>query len=185
MTKDSKQKLSPMTVSLHWLVAVVFITLIVVGVYMEENEVFFLYPIHKSIGILLFSVILIRVVWRIKNGWPQPVSQYKKIEKIGAKTIHWMLIIGTIMMPISGMLMSGEGGHGLHIFGLELLPSNPDEWNLGKVMPLNKSLAGLGHTLHELGGKIMIFSITLHIIGALKHHFIDKDSTLRRMFGKK
>lgn len=185
MTKDSKQKLSPMTLSLHWLVAIVFMILIVVGVYMEENEVFFLYPIHKSIGMLLFGVILIRVVWRIKNGWLQPVSQYKKIEQIGAKTIHWLLIIGTIMMPISGMLMSGAGGHGLHIFGLELLASNPDELHLGKVIAFNKPLAGLGHTLHELGGKIMIFSITLHIIGALKHHFMDKDSTLRRMLGKK
>lgn len=96
-----------------------------------------------------------------------------------------MLIIGTVMMPISGMLMSGAGGHGLSIFGLELLAINPDEWNPGKVIPLSKSLASLGNTLHGLGGKIMIFSITLHIIGTLKHHFIDKDSILHRMLGKK
>ncbi|WP_225879666.1 cytochrome b [Abyssogena phaseoliformis symbiont] len=113
------------------------------------------------------------------------LSQYKRIEQIGAKIIHWMLIIGTVMMPISGMLMSGSGGHGLSVFGLELLAINPDEWNPGKAIPLSKSLAGLGNTLHGLGGKIMIFSITLHIIGALKHHFIDKDSTLHRMLGKK
>ncbi|SMN12600.1 Cytochrome B561 [Bathymodiolus heckerae thiotrophic gill symbiont] len=185
MIKDSKKKLSPITTTLHWLIAIVLISLIAVGIYMEENEVFFLYPIHKSIGMLLFSVILIRVVWRIKSGWPEPVSQYKKIEQIGARTIHWVLIIGTVMMPISGMLMSGAGGYGLSIFGLELLASNPDELNPGKVIPLSKSLAGLGHTLHELGGNIMIFAITLHIIGAFKHHFIDKDSTLRRMLGRR
>jgi cytochrome b561 len=96
-----------------------------------------------------------------------------------------MLIIGTVMMPISGMLMSGASGRGLSIFGLELLATNPDEWNPGKVIPLSKPLTDLGHTLHGLGGKIMIFSIILHTIGALKHHFIDKDTTLRRILGKK
>lgn len=185
MTKDNKQRLSPITISLHWLVAIVFIALIVTGKYMEGAKVFFLYPIHKSVGTLIFNIILIRVIWRIKNGWPKPVNQYKKIEQIGAKTIHWILIIGTVMMSIYGMLMSGAGGHGLSIFGLELLATNPDEWNPGKVIPLSKPLADLGHTLHGLSGKIMVFSIVLHIIGALKHHFIDKDTTLRRMLGKK
>jgi cytochrome b561 len=185
MTKDSKQKLSLTTISLHWTVAIVFMTLMGVGMYMEENEVFFLYPIHKSIGILLFSVILVRVIWRLKNGWPTPVSQYKKNEQIGAKTVHWMLIIGTVMMPISGMLMSGAGGFGLEIFGLELLGTNPDEWNATKMIPLNETLAKAGHIMHEVGGKIMMISIVLHLAGALKHHFIDKDNTLFRMFGKK
>ena len=70
ITKDTEEKLSAVTVGLHWLIGITIISLIAVGIYMEENEIFFLYPIHKSIGILIFLFVLIRVVWRIANGWP-------------------------------------------------------------------------------------------------------------------
>jgi cytochrome b561 len=56
-----------------------------VGVYMSENEAFELYPIHKSIGVLIFAVIIVRVYWRFVNGWLQPVTEYKTIEHNLAK----------------------------------------------------------------------------------------------------
>ena len=69
------------------------------------------------------------------------------------------------------------------IFGWELLAENIDPNNLEEVIPLNKTLAGFSHETHEIVGNVMIVAIGLHLIGALKHHIIDKDGTLRRMFG--
>ena len=132
---------------------------------------------------IIIAFVLTRVIWRILNGWLEPASKYSNIEHLMAKVVHWALIIGTVALPVSGVLMSGAGGHGLAIFGWELLAENIDPNNLEEVIPLNKALAGFSHEIHEIAGNVMIIAIGLHVVGALKHHIIDKDGTLRRMFG--
>ncbi len=181
MNKEN-QKMTGMTIFLHWLIGLSIITLIAVGLYMSENEVWDLYPIHKSIGIILFVFILYRVIRRLIRGWPEPVSQYAKHEIVLSKIIHWVLLIGTLMFPISGMMMSGAGGHGIAVFGFELLASNYNA--AGEAIALNPTLAEVGHETHEILGTVMMIAIALHIIGAWKHHLVDKDNTLKRMLGK-
>lgn len=185
MKKDNQHQLSRTTITLHWIVAITIIGLLAVGVYMEENEAYALYPWHKSVGFLIFFVVIARVLWRIKNGWPTPVSQYKRIEHYLAKLVHWALIIGTVLMPISGALMSALGGHGLYVFGLEIIATNPSPNNPLEMVAHNPDLASFSHSAHHLIGEIMIIAVALHILAALKHHLIDKDGTLRRMLGAK
>lgn len=172
------------TLLLHWSVAVIMIAMITVGLYMSNTDAYALYPIHKSIGILALVLIALRVIWRIKDGWLPPVRALKKIEYGMARTVHWLLLIATLLMPLSGMLMSGAGGRGLAVFGFELMATNPDPANTGKVIALNPFLASTAHEVHELVGFALIGLIALHIFAALKHHFFDKDRTLLRMFGK-
>lgn len=181
---DTQAKLSSRTVALHWIVGVMMIALLAVGVYMEENEAYALYPWHKSFGVLILLFVLPRIAWRMKNGWPQAVGDYSTVEKLLSKLVHWLLIIGTLLMPISGFMMSALGGHGVDLFGLELVARNPDPADPQNVLPLNGSLAQLGHTLHGLGGNVLIGAVLLHLVGAFKHHLVDKDGTLRRMLGK-
>lgn len=165
----------------HWSVALLMIALLGVGLYMEQNNIYSLYPIHKSMGILALLLILPRVINRMIKGWPEPVanSNYASYERVLSKTIHWVLIIGTVLMPISGMMMSGAGGHGLDIFGLQLLAENTNA--AGQAVPLNEQAASIGHQIHGLLGKVLIACIALHVIGAFKHHLVDKDDTLKRM----
>lgn len=75
------------------------------------------------------------------------------------------------------------GGHGVALFGIELIVPNPDPANLQEVVPLNARLAQFGHVLHQWGGYLLIGAVILHMIGALKHHLMDRDGTLRRMLG--
>lgn len=180
---DNKDKLSPVTVSLHWLVGITIIALLAVGIYMKEFEVLGLYNIHKSTGVLIFAFILARVAWRAKNGWPEPAGNYKRTERLLAKITHWVLLAGTVIMPVSGMMMSGAGGYGFGIFSLTIMAPNPDPGNPQEVVPLNETVAELGHELHEITGYLLIAAVLLHIAGALKHHIVDKDGTLRRMLG--
>lgn len=182
---DTKEKLSATTVWLHWVVGITVILLLAVGVYMNETETAVLYPIHKSIGVLIFMVVMARVAWRVKTGWPERIGTHRNIERVLAKISHWTLIIGTLVMPVSGMMMSGAGGHGFGIFGLGLVPANPDPSDPEKVIPYNKALAEVGHELHEIVGYLLIAAVLLHITAALKHHLIDRDGTLRRMLGAK
>jgi cytochrome b561 len=183
--KDTQQQLSFLTVSLHWLIALGMIMLIAVGIYMEENKAFELYPIHKSVGIVLFGFIIFRVFWRMKNGWLQALSEYKPVEIKLARAVQWLLIIGTIMMPVSGIMMSGAGGFGVSVFGLELIAKNPDPDNAGKVIALNAAVAKIASSMHSLGGNLMIAAILLHVLGAVKQKVIYKDGAFARMFGKK
>ncbi len=179
--KDTKQKLSLTTIFLHWFVGLGMIALISVGIFMAQNEAYNIYPIHKSIGIILFAFILWRVIWRLINGFPESVGNYSVIEKILSKIVHWVLLIGSIMYPISGMMMSVMGGHGAAIFGLQLVAPNIVG---GRPSPVNETLAGIGAQVHQFITPIMILAILLHVIGAYKHHLIDKDNTMRRMLGR-
>ncbi|CAB5501278.1 cytochrome b [Bathymodiolus thermophilus thioautotrophic gill symbiont] len=181
--RDTREKLSALTITLHWIVGLSVIALAVIGVYMSENEAFELYPIHKSIGVLIFAVIIARVYWRFVNGWLEPVSTYKAIEHNLAKIIHWVLIIAIVVMPISGFIMSGAGGYGVSVFGLEVIAAQFDPI-AKEAIPHNAALAGFMAEVHEIAGWTMIVAIVLHFFGALKHHFINKDNTLRRMLGK-
>lgn len=181
---DTATKLSQKTIVLHWIVAVGMIGMLMSGVIMEELHAYAVYPWHKSFGVLIVAFVLWRIYWRMKSGWPQPAREYSALEISLSKVVHWMLIIGTIMMPISGMMMSGFGGYGIPFFGLELVAANPNPESPEEMLAYNESLAQIGKVMHGLGGKLMIAAVLLHLAGALKHHFIDKDNTLKRMLGK-
>ncbi|MCI5060679.1 MAG: cytochrome b [Alphaproteobacteria bacterium] len=185
MTKDTKEKLSPLTITLHWIVGLTIIGLLALGIYMSQASDYGFYPLHKSIGITIFLIIITRVIWRLINGWPEPVSQYQKIEHMLARIIHYILLIGSVLIPLSGMIMSIMGGHGAAIFGLEIAARNFDPLDPSKAIPHNAELAKLGSFLHEWVSYVVIGALVLHVAGALKHHFISKDATLRRMLGGK
>jgi len=85
------------------------------------------------------------------------------------------LLFGTLLMPISGILMQLGEGRAIAFFGLELIAASGVE---------NEIIEKIGEVGHGLGSKLMILAVALHIAAALKHHFIDKDGTMTRMLGK-
>ncbi|WP_347985812.1 cytochrome b [Methylomonas sp. AM2-LC] len=179
-----KQQLSMTMRSLHWLVALGMIFLTVVGFYMSTYEVWDLYDIHKEVGVIALLIILPRIVLRLKKGWPTPVREYPVLEHKLAVVVHWVLLISTILMPISGFIMSSAGGHGVDVLGFVLFPSNFSSANPSEAIPLNATLAEFAEETHGLLGYVLAATIILHVVGTLKHHYFDKDRTLLRMLGK-
>ena len=176
--------LSKLTIGLHWIVALSMLGLFGIGLYMAETESYALYPWHKSFGIVIFPIAVLRIIWRLKEGWPQAVGDYPKLEQVMAKLTHGVLIVATILMPISGMVFSAMSGHGFELFGLSLVAPNHAPGQPDEVLPRNEQIAGFAHEAHEIFGWVMLVAVMLHVLGALKHHFIDKDVTLKRMAGK-
>ena len=102
---DRKEKLTPVTVGLHWLIAITIIGMVAFGLYIADlprgdwkSE---LIGIHKLIGFTVIFVALPRILWRWGNGWPVHIGDYVSWEKTLAKFTHWFLIIATIAMPVS------------------------------------------------------------------------------------
>jgi cytochrome b561 len=120
-------------------------------------------------------------VWRIRNGLPQPVRPFSKFEHAASKAVHWLLLICIVVMPITGMIYSGASGYGLGIFGFEFFPTHYGAD--GQAVPFNAKLSDLGQSLHGYIGYFLLALIMVHLAGALKHHFSDKDRTLKRMLG--
>jgi cytochrome b561 len=187
---DSKQKFSHATVSLHWLVAATIFFLWPLGYYMATVRAYKFWPLHQSTGTVLFVVILIRLIWRFRNGWPQPVSVYSRAEQLLAKTVHWTLALAMVVMPLSGLLSGYAGGYDVTVFGWQIIPDVPnhaivaaDAIHKLKVIPRSEAMHDFLQQVHIVFAWILAGAVALHVAGALKHHLVDRDGTLRRMLG--
>jgi len=180
--QEEQKSLGKTDILLHWIVGIGIISLISVGIFMKETKTYSLYSVHKSIGILLFLIIAWRVINRVRKGWTEKLSSHKAWEMIAARVSHWLLLVGTLTLPLSGMIDSLMAGRGLSVFGLSLIPSNLGED--GKRVAISKSLSDLAGEIHSIAGYVLIAVISVHVAAALKHHIFDKDNTLKRMLGK-
>lgn len=174
-------KLSRTTITLHWLTATTVIGLLGLGYYMTTTNAYSLYSSHKSIGTLALMLILARVFWRMREGWPHPLESHKKLEATAARAVHWALLIAILGMPLSGVIMGATSGYGLAVFGLELFPRVPDPTDPNAVLVPSPFWDTLTRWVHEWLSYLLVAAIAIHIAAALKHHFLDKDHTLRRM----
>ncbi len=158
----------------HWLIAVLIIGMIVLGLSfdsMAKPDRLYWINIHKSIGLTIIGLMILRLVWRISNTQPQWPTM-PKWQVVAAHGIHWLLYLAIFVVLFSGWTMSGLGGHTTYYFGL-----------FNATLPLAKNVA-LEHRLesvHEYTAYIIIALVSIHVLAALKHHFVDKDNVLRNM----
>ena len=168
------------SIVLHWLVAVAVFGLFALGFWMVGLNYYSSWyrtapDLHKSIGILLFAVMLLRVLWRLLNPAPAALASHGQLTRLASKLGHGVLYLGLFGVMLSGYLISTADGRGIEVFGLFSVPATLSG------IPQQEDIAG---AIHEyLAWGLVIFA-GLHGLAALKHHFIDRDSTLLRMFGR-
>lgn len=167
-------------ITLHWLIAIVMIGMIFLGLYITENQAYHLMATHKSIGILIFAFVVWRLVLRLVKGFPPALGNPSVIQKSLSRLVHWILLIATVLFPLSGMIMSAMGGRGLFVFGTEVFPANMVN---NRPSPINDNLAEIASNVHGALIPIMVAAIAIHLIGVIYHQFIVKDGTLARMLG--
>lgn len=176
---DQSNRLSPTTVGLHWLLAAGMIGLLALGLVLEEmpkgDAKSALVWWHKGLGVLILVMALGRFAWRLREGFPAPLSRLPQWQERIAGLTHWFLLLGTLFMPVSGMMMSLGSGRSIDVLDLFTIPA------IGKVEWMDKA----GHIIHGLGGKLLIAAILLHVAAALKHQLFDNDATLARMAGRR
>ncbi|MGR5554873.1 cytochrome b [Vibrio fortis] len=172
------KSLSKQTVVFHWLTGILFLVVFVIGLQFEGMprgpEKGELMGLHKSLGLIVLLAAVLRLVWRIKEGAIKSVAVLTRAQEVAAKGVHHFLLLVTLAMPISGAVMSVAGGRSLDLFGMELIAAGDKiEWLQSAALFIHVSFVNL-----------IILILALHILGALKHQFVDKDGTLSRMLGR-
>lgn len=180
MLTNSSSQYGIISVSLHWLVALSIYCLFALGYWMVDLSYYSNWyrtaPYwHKSIGILLFGVVVFRLLWRCYTTKPAPVELHSVVEKRLAKLTHRLLYLLMLLIMLSGYLISTADGRPISVFGLFDMPG------FGEFFSQQADRAGL---VHKYLAYLIIALSLLHALAALKHHFIDKDVTLKRMFGR-
>jgi len=162
--------------TLHWVV----VALIIVQVWLAKvavglplgMEKLGVLARHKSFGITILALAIIRLIWRWLNPTPELPPTMKPYERVLAKVTHAALYVLLFAMPITGWIMSSAASFPVSWFGLVQLPDF--------VAP-SRSLYEAMQETHEALAVLLGLFVLLHVAGALKHHFVVKDDVLRRM----
>jgi cytochrome b561 len=182
---------------LHWLIAIAIFGMFALGWFMADipkeapkQTVFdifelgifhwtvseeisprsFYFNLHKSFGVTIFALIIIRILWRLTHTPPALLASYKAIERKLASGAHHLLYLLMFILPLSGVIMAVYSKYGIKWFGMPFIKGLD-----------NNPMREIFKSAHEIIGLIMVTIIAIHILGALKHKFIDKDETLSRM----
>lgn len=174
MSFKKATRYSPMIKFLHWLIAFAVIIMLFVGFFLPDiPDQYQAYMLHKSVGITLLFLVLLRFIWIHATGRPPLPDSVKLWEKGLSRFVQYGFYLLLILMPLSGWIMSVANEYIPSYFGMFNLP-------FPGVSP-NKPLGEFMAESHEIIAWILIGFIVLHVAGALKHHFIDKDNVLKQM----
>ena len=162
-------------VALHWTVVAFIITAFAMGWIMTDMAIsplrLRLFSWHKWVGVTVLALFFVRGLWRLTHQppalLPMPVWQ-----RMVAHSLHGLLYAMLLMQPLSGWIYSNASGYPIVYLGLIPLPN---------LVGKGKALAATFKEIHSIGSVLLAVAIGLHVLASLKHHFIDRDDTLRRM----
>ena len=168
--------------ALHWLTAllilVAFPSGMIANAWPYETSAQFavkadLFSVHKTLGIAAFFAAILRILWALTQTRPVTLHPERRAERFMAEAVHWSLYIAMLVVPLSGWV------HHAATAGFA-----PILWPLPQGLPFvpqSVDLAEAAGAVHWLFTKVLAASVLLHVAGALKHHYLDRDDTLRRM----
>jgi cytochrome b561 len=159
----------------HWLIVALIIVQVTLASLAEDAPLakkLGLLARHKSFGITILGLVVLRLLWRWANPTPTLPSTLKPYERVLANITHASLYILLFALPLSGWMMSSARGFPVSWFGFIQLPD---------LVPKNKALYDAFLATHESLVWVLYVIAALHVLAALKHHFMLKDNVLRRM----
>ena len=198
---NNNTKYTNVAIVLHWLIGIAILFMFVLGWFMtelpketpkttsfdifnlglitwgvegEQSQRSFYFNLHKSVGLSLLMLIVLRMYWRFTHRPPAFLNSMKLWEKRLAKATHHSLYLLMFLIPLSGIIMSAGSKYGIKWFGIKVIPGFDD-----------KAIRELFYEFHEIFGLLLLLILILHILGAVKHSIVDKDGTLRRMWFSK
>lgn len=160
---------------LHWLIVALVVVQIVLGVRADELPVGLarlqLLATHKSFGMTVLMLMLLRLGWRLVNPTPRPVAAPGMLRTV-ARATHWAFYALLIAIPVSGWILSSASNLSVGWFRLFTWPD---------LVGADQHLAGLAKEVHETLVAALLALVAVHAGAALMHHFVWRDEVLMRM----
>ena len=170
------QKYSLTSRALHWSIAGFLLIQIPLGWYMVDlplgADKLSNYALHKSLGMVLFSFAVIRLVWAIVSKRPALPATTPLYAKILSRVVQGFLYFLVIVMPLTGWVMSSAANVPVTVFGLIRLP---------QLVAADKGLMEAMESAHEMQSVALLTLVTVHVLAGLKHFFVDRDNVLYSM----
>ena len=160
--------------ALHWIIAILILGNLFRGFAHDAlPKDWVVMPVHKSIGLTVLALTLLRIVWRLTHRAPPLPAAMPAWEKGAAHATHVLFYALMLVLPLSGWIMSSAGNRPLNWFFLFDVPKF--------AVAKGDAIVGLSRGAHELLPWLWVALIVLHVGAALRHHFLLKDDVLRRM----
>jgi len=165
--------------ALHWLMAILLTALVLLGLYMSglpdvgfDTRKIMLILYHKELGLLALILAAPRLLWRVINALPRLVETLPDWQKVLARLVHLSFYALMFALPATGWLMSSAAGIPVSFFGLLTLPD---------FVARDDQLFRMFIQIHKWLGYALITCMLVHISAALRHHFLLRDATLKKM----
>ncbi|MDO8702958.1 MAG: cytochrome b [Undibacterium sp.] len=170
------QRYNRLSIFFHWLLALLIIAAFALGSIMSDMKIspskLQYYSWHKWMGVTILALVALRLLTRLLKGAPAYPDSMKKWEKQVANGTHVVLYLLMFAVPLSGYFYTSAAGFPVVYLGLFELPT---------IIAPNPELKPILKEVHEILTKVMFALVALHVLAALKHHFIDKDGIFQRM----
>jgi len=177
MLKDSASSYGLVTIIFHWVCAPLILFVFGLGVYMRGLDYYSPWyhrgpEIHIALGLLIFLLMSLRLLWRMRNKSPDPIPTIPKSTMLAANLVKVLLYMGVFIICITGYLITTAEGSGASFFGLITIPA---------TIELSADNIDRAGAIHKYIAWSLIAIVVLHASAALFHHFIKRDKTLVRI----
>jgi cytochrome b561 len=173
--REPRHRYSTVSLVLHWLTAALVlgqIALITAADAEGPNRALWM-MLHKSGGMTILALTLIRIGWRLAHPAIALPDAMPRWERVFARTTHVLFYVVLLVMPLTGWLAGAAMGRAFQWYGLFAVPLPP--------VGGGRDTAGVLMAIHTSLPKLLYVLLALHVLGALKHQFVDRDNVLRRM----
>ena len=178
--KNTDERWGPVSQLLHWTIVLLILGQGTVGLLMTEMrnspDKIQVYALHKSFGLTILALVVLRLLWRWYAGTPRPVVGMPQWQERIASLTHWALYALLFAIPLSGWVLNSAAGFPLQWFGL---------FNLPAITGKDHGLHELAEELHELLFWTLVSLALLHAAAAFYHHLFQHDATLARMLPRR
>ncbi len=176
--RSSKSTYGAVAVTLHWLIAIAILYMVFLGKTMDDDYVAI--QLHKSLGITILALSVLRLGWRLVNPAPPLPEGMSALERFAARATHWIFYILMIGIPLSGWALVSTSSFATKIWGTVTLPKLPGFAGLDEnaLEAAHDRLEGIHETVAFWP---LLALVALHVLAALKHHFWNRDNVLTRM----
>jgi cytochrome b561 len=174
--KNTPDRWGSISQLLHWVMLAMILTMAYLGLTMGDlpngPDKIQTYALHKSIGLTILALVVLRLLWRMYAGTPHPVPGTPAWQERIASLTHWAIYGLLFAIPISGWVVNSAAGFPLQWFHL---------FNLPAIVGKDHDLHELAEDAHEIMFWALVGLVAAHAGAAFFHHIFQRDTTLARM----